>query len=261
MWAICFKKSSANGLESFKYREWIKLRINKYLASCGIASRRNCEQLVLDGRVEVNGKKITALATEIDEQVDKVSLDGKKVEPIHKHIYIMLNKPRGYITSTSDEKGRKTVMELLDDKFAGKRIFPVGRLDYDTDGLLLLTTDGELSNRLMHPRHEISKTYVAKIEGEVSEAELNKIRGGVILDGEKTKKCKAKVVGFENNESRIEVTISEGRNRQIRRMFETINREVVFLKRVAIGDIRLGGLYRGESRELKDEEIEYLKNV
>ena len=237
------------------------MRINKYLASCGIASRRKCEQLVLDGRVTVNNKKITSLSTEVDEETDKVSVDGKKVEPIHKHIYIMLNKPKGYISTTSDEKGRKTVLELLDPKFSEKRIFPVGRLDYDTEGLLLLTTDGELSNRLMHPRHEITKTYVAKIEGEITEAELNKIRGGVILDGEKTNKCKAKVVGFSDNISRVEVTISEGRNRQIRRMFETINREVVFLKRVAIGEIRLGGLYRGESRELKDEEIEYLKNV
>ncbi len=237
------------------------MRINKYLALCGIASRRGCEQLVLDGRVAVNNKKITALATEIDEETDKVSVDGKKVEPIHKHIYIMLNKPKGYISTTSDEKGRKTVLELLGSKFADKRIFPVGRLDYDTEGLLLLTTDGELSNRLMHPRNEISKTYVAKIEGEISEAELNKIRGGVILDGEKTKKCKAKVVGFSDGISRVEVTISEGRNRQIRRMFEAINREVVFLKRVAIGDIRLGGLYRGEFRELKAEETEYLKNV
>jgi 23S rRNA pseudouridine2605 synthase len=152
-------------------------------------------------------------------------------------------------------------MELLKDKYPGKRIFPVGRLDYDTEGLLLLTTDGDLANRLMHPRNEISKTYVAKIEGEISEAELNKLRSGVELDGVKTKKCKVKLLGFDENLSRIEVVITEGRNRQVRRMFESINRDVVFLKRTAIGDIKLGGLYRGNFRELKANESEYLKKI
>ena len=233
------------------------MRINKYLSGCGIDSRRKCEQLVLDGRVRINGKTVTALGTDVKDG-DYVEVDGRAVALAQRKVYVMLNKPKGCVCTVHDEKGRKTVLDFVKLK---ERIFPVGRLDYDTEGLLLMTTDGELSNRLMHPRHEISKTYVAKIEGEITEAELNKIRGGVVLDGEKTKKCKAKAVGFEDGMSRIEVTISEGRNRQIRRMFETINREVVFLKRVAIGEIRLGGLYRGESRELKDEEVEYLKNM
>ncbi len=239
------------------------MRINKFLAECGVASRRNCEAFVLEGRVKVNNKKITNLATDVDPETDKVSLDDKPVKPIAKHLYIMLNKPKGYICTTADEKGRKTVMDFFEGKYPGKRIFPVGRLDFDTEGLLLLTTDGDLANRLMHPRNEVSKTYVAKIEGEISEADLNKLRMGVELDGVKTKKCKVKLVGFDEKEnlSRIEVVITEGRNRQVRRMFESINRDVVFLKRTAVGEIKLGGLYRGNFRELKDKEIEFLKRM
>ena len=154
------------------------MRINKFLAECGLASRRNCEALVTQGRVKVNGKKITNLATDVDEEIDLVSVDDKPVKPIGKHLYILLNKPKGYVCTTSDEHGRKTVMDFFEGKYDGKRLFPVGRLDYDTEGMLLMTTDGDLSNRLMHPRNEITKTYVAKIEGEISEADLNKLRDG-----------------------------------------------------------------------------------
>ena len=237
------------------------MRINKFLAECGIASRRNCEALVTAGRVRINGKTVKLLATDVDPENDLVSVDDKPVKPIARHLYIALNKPKGYVCTTSDEFGRKTVMDFFEGKYPGKRIFPVGRLDYDTEGLLILTTDGDLSNRLTHPRNEIPKTYVAKIEGEISESDLNKLRQGVMLDGVRTKKCKVRLLGFENNVSRIEVVITEGRNRQVRRMFESINRDVVFLKRTAIGNIKLGGLYRGNFRELKDNEVEYLKNV
>ncbi len=237
------------------------MRINKFLAECGIASRRNCETLVTAGRVKVNGKTVTMLATDVDPELDLVSVDEKPVKPIARHLYLALNKPKGYVCTTNDEFGRKTVMDFFEGKYPGKRIFPVGRLDYDTEGLLILTTDGDLSNRLMHPRNEIPKTYVAKIEGEIAESDLNKLRQGVILDGVKTKKCKVRLLGTENNVSRVEVVITEGRNRQVRRMFESINRDVIFLKRTAIGDIKLGGLYRGNFRELKENEIEYLKNV
>ena len=236
------------------------MRINKYLAECGLASRRASEQIITAGRVKLNGKIVTDLATDVSED-DFVTVDGKRAQPIHKHIYLMLNKPKGYITSTNDERGRKTVMDLLDKKFANKRIFPIGRLDYDTEGLLLLTTDGDLCNRISHPRNDISKTYVAKIENEVSEEELNKLRGGVILDGVKTKRCRITVLEFDGKLTRLEVVISEGRNRQVRRMFESINREVVFLKRVGVGELKLGGLGRGECRELKPNEIDYLKKV
>lgn len=237
------------------------MRINKFLAECGIASRRNCETLVTAGRVKVNGKTVTMLATDVDPESDLVSVDEKPVKPIARHLYLALNKPKGYVCTTNDEFGRKTVMDFFEGKYPGKRIFPVGRLDYDTEGLLILTTDGDLSNRLVHPRNEIPKTYVAKIEGEIAESDLNKLRQGVILDGVKTKKCKVRLLGTENNVSRVEVVITEGRNRQVRRMFESINRDVIFLKRTAIGDIKLGGLYRGNFRELKENEIEYLKNV
>ena len=236
------------------------MRINKYLAECGFASRRASEKLVEDGRVKLNGKPVTNLATDVADG-DYVTVDGKRAVLLHKHIYIMLNKPKGYITTTSDDKGRKTVMELLGNKFEGKRIFPIGRLDYETEGLLLMTTDGDLCNRITHPRNEITKTYVAKIESSVSEDELNKLRGGVMLDGVKTKHCRISVLDFDGKITRLEVVISEGRNRQVRRMFETINREVVFLKRVGIGELKLGGLGRGEWRELKPAEVDYLKKV
>ena len=203
------------------------MRINKFLAECGIASRRNCETLVTAGRVKVNGKTVTMLATDVDPEFDLVSVDEKPVKPIARHLYLALNKPKGYVCTTNDEFGRKTVMDFFEGKYPGKRIFPVGRLDYDTEGLLILTTDGDLSNRLMHPRNEIPKTYVAKIEGEIAESDLNKLRQGVILDGVKTKKCKVRLLGTENNVSRVEVVITEGRNRQVRRMFESINRDVI----------------------------------
>ncbi|MBE5730609.1 MAG: rRNA pseudouridine synthase [Clostridiales bacterium] len=234
------------------------MRINKYLAECGLASRRKCEAFVTEGRVKVNGKLVTSLATEVDSR-DTVTVDGEKVQPIKKHVYLIMNKPKGYVCTASDEFGRKTVLDLIKDK--KERIFPVGRLDYDTEGLLLLTTDGDLANRLTHPRNEITKTYSAKVEGEVDEELIERLRGGVILDGVKTKKCKIKLVEFKDGLSRFEVVISEGRNRQVRRMFESINKEVVFLKRVAIGDLKLSGLNRGEYRALTPEEVNYLKLV
>lgn len=232
------------------------MRINKYLASCGIASRRNCEQLVLDGKVKLNGRPVVKLATEV-KPGDIITVDGNKVFPSQEFIYLMLHKPKGYICSTSDEHGRKTVMELVKD-YENTRLFPVGRLDYDTEGLLLLTNDGDFSLSVTHPKNNVDKTYHAKIEGEVSEDELIKIRNGIVLDGEKTKRCKAVNLGMEKGLTKIELVISEGRQRQIRRMFEAINREVVFLKRTAIGSLRLGGLQRGKCRELKAKEIEKL---
>jgi 23S rRNA pseudouridine2605 synthase len=235
------------------------MRINKYLAECGLGSRRASEQFVLDGRILVNGKKVTNLATEVNPESDKVSLDGKKVAPIAKHLYIALNKPKGCVTTTSDDKGRKTVLDYLADKYKNKRVFPVGRLDYDTEGLILLTTDGDMANRVMHPRNELPKTYIARLGSDITDDELEILRGGVVLDGERTKKCKVRRLEAEDGSPRIEVVISEGRNRQVRRMFESLKHTVDFLKRTAIGEIRLGGLGRGESRELKPQEIEYLK--
>lgn len=234
------------------------MRLNKYLAECGVASRRKSEQLILEGRVIVDGKKLDGLAVDVDPDKVRVLLDGKIIRPINKHIYLKMNKPKGYVCTTSDEKGRKTVMDLLPEKYRSKRLFPVGRLDYDTEGLLLLTTDGDIAQALSHPAGEVPKTYIAKIEGQITEAELAKLRKGVEIDGVMTKSCKAKVAEKDDNFTRLEITITEGRNRQIRKMLESIGKNTVFLKRVSIGEIRLGGVTRGTVRELRPDELRYL---
>ena len=234
------------------------MRLNKYLAECGVASRRKSEQLILEGRVTVDGKKPDGLVVDVDPDKARVLLDGKIIRPINKHIYLKMNKPKGYVCTTSDEKGRKTVMDLLPEKYRSKRLFPVGRLDYDTEGLLLLTTDGDIAQALSHPAGEVPKTYIAKIEGQITEAELAKLRKGVEIDGVMTKSCKAKVAEKDDNFTRLEITITEGRNRQIRKMLESIGKNTVFLKRVSIGEIRLGGVTRGTVRELRPDELRYL---
>jgi 23S rRNA pseudouridine2605 synthase len=235
------------------------MRINKYLAECGLGSRRAVEEIIKQGKISVNGRVTENLSTDIDVDNDKVSFEGKKIRPVLKHVYIALNKPKGCVTTNKDECGRKTVLDYLPDKFKQKRVFPIGRLDYETEGLIILTTDGDTANRVMHPRFELSKTYVARLDGDITDAEIETLRSGVILDGEKTKKCKVRRLDSEEGKPRIEVVISEGRNRQVRRMFESIGKTVTFLKRTAVGDIRLGGMGRGEARELKEKEIEYLK--
>ncbi|MDR3318698.1 MAG: rRNA pseudouridine synthase [Clostridiales bacterium] len=232
------------------------MRINKYLAECGVASRRKCDVLISAGKVSVNGKITTALGTDVDVENDTVFVDGKRVKPVVKHVYIMLNKPKGIVCTASDDKGRKTVLDIVN--IPNVRLFPVGRLDYDTEGLLILTTDGDFANHIMHPSHEVPKTYVARIAGGITESELAQLRKGVVIDGEKTKPCRARVIGEEPAESRVEIVISEGRNRQIRKMFEALQKNVVFLKRSAVGELKLGGLSRGEYRPLTAKEIDYL---
>lgn len=235
-------------------------RLNKYLASCGVASRREAEKIILDGRVSVNGKIVTNLATQVNEEKDRVMVDGNQVSPVSDYSYIMMYKPKGCVTTLKDDKGRKTVYSYLEDLNI-PHLVPVGRLDYDTEGLLLLTNDGELVHALTHPSHEVPKTYIVKVEGEVLEHKLAQLRKGVVIDGVKTAKSKVKLVEFKDNISRFEVTIHEGRNRQIRKMFEAVGEEVIFLKRISIGNVRLGGLARGTYRYLNDNEIEYLKRL
>lgn len=234
------------------------MRINKYLAECGVASRRNSDQIIKDGRVSVNGKKVETLGLDINPEHDNVTVDGKSVKIPNKFTYILFNKPKGCITTVSDDKGRKTIFDYVPNE---NRVFPVGRLDYDSEGMLIITNDGQLTERLTHPRNEIPKTYSVKIEGDIVESELAVLRAGVVIDGKKTKKCKLKVIDKTKTHTKLEMTIYEGRNREIRKMFETIGKNVVFLKRIAIGDFRLGGLGRGEWRYLKDFEIEYLLNI
>lgn len=235
-------------------------RLNKYLASCGVASRRESEKLILDGRVKVNGKVVKELGTQVNEVNDRVSVDGVQVKPVQDYSYIMMYKPKGCVTTMKDDKGRKTVYSYLEDLNI-PHLVPVGRLDYDTEGLLLLTNDGELVHALTHPSHEVPKTYIVKVEGEVLEHKLAQLRKGVVIDGVKTAKAKVKLIEFKDNISRFEMTIHEGRNRQIRKMFEAVGEEVIFLKRVSVGNVRLGGLARGTYRYLNDDEIEYLKRL
>ncbi len=235
------------------------MRLNKYIAECGVASRRGADKLISKGKVKVNNKVVTALGTEINEFNDTVIVDERKISLVTRDIYIVLNKPKGCVTTVKDDKGRKTVMDYVPNK--DKRLFPIGRLDYDTEGLVILTNDGDMAYKLTHPSHEIPKTYIAKVEGEIPEADLAKLRNGVPLDGVMTHRSKVKVLGVEDNISRVEITIYEGKNRQVRRMFEYIGKNVIFLKRTKIGDLRLGGLGRGMSRYLTDKEIDILKRL
>ena len=237
----------------------MEVRLNKYIASCGTASRRGADELILQGRVKVNGKVVTALGGSIETSNDTVMVDGIKIVPVSKFTYIMLYKPKGCITSAHDEKGRKTVYDYIDVQVP--HLVPVGRLDYDTEGLLLMTNDGELVNRLAHPSGEVPKTYLVRAEGQFPEHILAKLRKGVEIDGVLTKRSKVKLLEQGEKEAKLTITITEGRNRQVRRMFEAVERNVVFLKRVAIGELKLGGLARGGWRYLHDDEVEYLKNL
>lgn len=235
-------------------------RLNKYLASTGIASRRGADKLITEGKVKINGKVVTELGTMVNEGNDTVSVDDIVVKPENKFSYIMFYKPKGCITTVSDEKGRKTIYDYLEDVNI-PHLIPVGRLDYDTEGLLLMTNDGDLAYKLTHPSYEVPKTYVVKVDGEMPEHKLAQLRKGVLVDGEKTKRARVKLVEFKDRISKLQITITEGKNRQIRKMIEAVEKEVLFLKRIAMGDLRLGGLARGGYRFLNDFEVEYLKRL
>ena len=234
------------------------MRINKFLAEQGIASRRHADEMIEKGRVQINGV-VATLGASVEEG-DEVLVDGKPITAQEKELeYYIMNKPKGVICTVSDDRGRKTVMDLLPEGVG--RVFPVGRLDYETEGLLLFTNDGDLSYRLTHPKSEIPKTYMVKLEGTMSEKDLNPIRSGIELDGILTKKCKAHIVETHKEYTKVHITITEGKNRQVRRMFEAIGKTVAFLKRVSIGKLKLTGMDRGEVRPLTEKEIEYLKNL
>ncbi len=231
-------------------------RLNKYLADCGVGSRRECDKLIADGCVKINGK-IASLGANVEEN-DSVSVNGRRVAPKTKNYYIMLHKPKGCVTTVKDDLGRKTVMDFVDIK---ARLFPVGRLDYDTEGLLILTNDGDVANKLTHPKNNVEKVYVARLSGSLTEAERQTLERGVEIDGRKTMPAKVKILAKDEHHTRVEVTITEGRNRQVKKMFESVGKEVEFLKRVAEGELRLGGLQRGKYRFLNEREIEYLKGL
>ena len=234
------------------------MRINKYLAEMGVASRRHADDMIKAFRVTINGQ-LADLGANVEEG-DEVALDGRILSlSERKEEYYIMNKPKGVVCTVSDDRGRKTVMDLLPEGVG--RVFPVGRLDYSTEGLLILTNDGDLAFRLTHPTTEIPKTYMARIEGTLTEQDLNPIRSGIELDGVLTKKCKAHIVETNKAYTKVHITITEGRNRQVRRMFEAIGKNVEFLKRISIGQLKLKGMDRGQIRPLTEMEIAYLKGL
>ena len=230
-------------------------RLQKVIAASGIASRRKAEELILAKKVKVNGQLVYELGVKVNEK-DIIEVDGAKINREEK-VYYLLNKPRGVITSTNDELGRTTVISLIDEE---KRIYPVGRLDYDTTGALILTNDGEFANMMMHPRNNIDKVYVAKIKGVLLPNEIMQLKNGVIIDGVKTSKAKVKVkkVDKSTNTSIVELTIHEGKNHQVKKMFECVEKEVLKLKRERIAFLDLRGLNSGEYRKLSHKEVSKL---
>lgn len=235
------------------------MRLQKYMALCGVASRRKSEELIINGRVKVNNKIITELGTTIDPDKDIVKVDDKKIRQESNKIYIMLNKPIGFVTTSKDEKDRKIVTDLIEG--VKERIYPVGRLDADTTGLLLLTNDGDIAYKLTHPSNEIVKQYIAIVEGVPNKIELEKFRNGLYINGRKTANASIKILKNFGTDSILDIRIHEGRNRQVKKMCEAINHPVKKLKRISIGEIQLGGLDIGNWRYLDDEEIEYLKSL
>ena len=237
------------------------MRINKYIASCGIASRRKAEELIIENRVKVNGKIVNELSFQINEDEDKVEVDGKTIGLEEELVYIMLNKPEGYVTTVKDQFDRKSVIDLV--KGVGARVYPIGRLDYETSGLLLLTNDGDLTYKLTHPKHEVDKTYVATVKGIPNESEINNFEKGLYIEDYKTAPAKIKIVkkNIEKNYAVCEIKIHEGRNRQVRKMCRAINHPVMNLRRKAMGKIVLKDVEIGQYRYLTNEEVNYLKKL
>ena len=233
------------------------VRLQKYLADCGVASRRGSEEIIKSGRVAINGETATEMGVKVDEDNDLVTVDGSEVRPAKKHVYIMLNKPAGFVTTVSDDKERDTVMELVSD--ISDRIYPVGRLDYDTEGLLLMTNDGDLTYKITHPKNNVEKTYIAEVTGKIDMSTITRLRRGVVIDGVKTSPAEVNVIGATQLGTRIEITIHEGRNRQVRKMFESVGCIVKRLKRTREAGLTLGHLPLGKWRRLSESEINMLK--
>lgn len=235
------------------------IRLQKFLAEADVASRRKSEEIILAGRVAVNGEVVTELGVKVDDESDTVTVDGKEVKKDERLVYIMLNKPEGCVTTAHDQFDRPTVMDCIKD--VSERIYPVGRLDYDTSGLLLLTNDGELTYRLTHPKHNIPKTYVAAVDSEPTAEEIKTFENGVVIDGRKTARARLTVAKSDKRFVYLKITIHEGRNRQVRKMCDAIGHPVRRLKRVSTGRLTLGSLKKGEYRHLTQDEVEYLKSL
>ena len=235
-------------------------RLQKYLAQCGVASRRKCEELILQGRVQVNGVTVTELGIKINPEKDKIKFDGKDIRQAQKLVYILLNKPIGYVTTADDQFGRDTVLDLVKVK---ERIVPVGRLDMYTSGALILTNDGDFVYQVTHPKHEIEKTYTVTIKGIVQNSEVEQLRNGIKIDDYITKPARVKILktDTEKDISRLEITIHEGKNRQVRKMCEAVGRKVLALHRSKIGGIGVKDIELGKWRYLTANEVQQiLKN-
>lgn len=234
------------------------MRLNKYIAQAGIASRRKADELITNGNVRINGLAMKELGYDVKDG-DVVEVNGRKIDNVtQKPVYIMLNKPLGYITSSDDDKGRLTVQDLIKDVDA--RLFPIGRLDYNTSGMLLMTNDGDMAYKLTHPKHHVYKTYRARVSGVLSNEKVAKLKNGVDIGGFVTSKANVKVIKQGDRSAIVEIQIYEGKNRQVRKMFAAVGNKVQELERVAIGELYLGRLMVGHYRKLTPKEIEYLKN-
>jgi pseudouridine synthase len=234
-----------------------RVRLNKFIAAAGYASRRKIDELILEGRVSVNRKMVTELGTKVDPETDLIKVDGEIIKTKSRFIYILLNKPAGYITSTSDEMKRPTVMDLVKIKH---RIYPVGRLDYDTEGLLILTNDGDLANKLMHPKFAIDKVYHVKVNRSIDENSIERLAEGIKIDGKKTAPAKIFIIPHTENKE-FKITIHEGRNRQIRKMMEAAGYFIRKLRRIEYAELNIKGLKKGEWRNLTEYEIKQLKKI
>lgn len=240
------------------------MRLQKYLALCGVASRRAAEKMMLDGRVSVDGQVITAMGFQVEDG-QTVCVDGQAVQPESRKYYIMYHKPAGEVTTASDPEGRTTVLDKFKDFPA--RLYPVGRLDYDSEGLLLLTNDGDLTERMLHPSGEVEKVYLARVSGMLSLEEARRLENGVMVDGRRTSRAKVKILTKPMDGAASQLytdallTIHEGRNRQVRKMVEQVGHQVVLLRRIRFGPLKLGELPRGLWRELTQEEISSLERL
>jgi len=239
-------------------------RLQKYKASCGVASRRKCEEFILQGLVKVNGTVITELGFKVNPEKDVVLYKNVNIKKEEEKKYILLNKPEGYITSVKDERGRKTILDIVKVK---ERIYPIGRLDYDTSGLLILTNDGDIYNKIIHPRVQVDKTYIALCKGVFSEEEIEKFKSGIDIGGYITADANLKVLQVKRDSrtgaknSLVEITIHEGKNRQIRKMCSELNHDVITLKRIKLGEISLGNLKKGDYRDLTKKELDYINSL
>jgi pseudouridine synthase len=232
-------------------------RLQKYLARCGVASRRKAEEMIKQGQVRVNQQIVSVMGFQVEPGKDLVEVNGKVVKPEIRKVYLLLNKPLNVVTTLDDPQQRKIVTDLI--QGIQERVFPVGRLDYHSEGLLLLTNDGELAYRLTHPRYEIAKTYLTLVSGQIKENTINLLRNGVELEDGLTQPAVVKVLNREKAKTLLEITIKEGRNRQIRRMCDKVGHPVISLKRIKFGPLELGDLKPGKYRELKPKEIQALK--